>query len=218
MMEQDANEGYLYGVMISDGNLMEYPDHNKYGVRLTVKDSDFALKFKGELELYLGEKVNLNKHKHDKSKQYFKVETQKKANFQKVKQLMEKEIDEFDNKQLLKGIFDSEGSVTTAWRNISPEITIRIVQGKNREEVKKVIQDSNLEHTRTEKNGNDTYHFRGQNGVDLWRYLNGFTIHRKDIQVEAFTELKNFTDENYKKRPTPQNFNLETEETNYDNW
>lgn len=218
MMEQDANEGYLYGVMISDGSLFSYPESHKYGVKLVVKDSDFALKFRGELQQYLGEEVNLGKHKHSKEKQYFKVITQKKANYEKVKELMEKDIEEFRTKDLLKGIFDSEGSVTTNWRNISPELTIRIVQGKNREEIEKVIQNSKLEYTKTERDGNDTYHFRGQKGIALWEYLNGFTIHRKDIQVEAYKELKEFVSENYNRRPNPQNFNLDTEEIQYENW
>lgn len=218
MMEQDANKGYLYGVMISDGSLFSYPEHHKHGVKLVVKDLDFALKFRGELQLYLNEEVNLTKHKHSKEKQYFKVITQKKENYEKVKELMDKDIESFSNKDLLQGVFDSEGSVTTSWRNISPELTIRIVQGKNREQIEKIIEESNVEHTKTTKDGNDTYHFRGQNGVSLWRYLDGFTIHRKDIQVEACEQLKEFVSENYSKRPNPQNFNLETQETEYEEW
>lgn len=218
MMEQDADKSYIYGVMISDGSVFSYPERNKYGVKLVVKDLDFALKFREELQHYLGEEVNLGKHKHSKEKQYFKVITQKKANYEKVKELMDKDISEFETKSLLEGIFDSEGSVTTTWRDISPELTIRIVQGKNRDEIKKVIEDSELHYTKTEKDGNDTYHFRGKYGIALWNYLNGFTIHRKDIQVRAYRELKKLVSENYSRRPNPQNFNLDTEETDYENW
>lgn len=218
-MTEQANQGYLYGVFISDGSVFSYPERKKYGAKLTVKDVDFALKFKEELEKYLGEEININKHKATKvDKKYIRVITQKKENYKKTKELLQKDVNSFKNKDVLKGIFDGEGSVTVSWRNLSPELTIRIVQGKYRKEAETVIENSNLHYTKTEKDGNDTYHFRGQHGVALWHYLGGFTIHRKDIQVKAYQELKKFMEKNYEKRPSPENFNLETQELTYDNW
>ena len=143
---------YLIGVSYGDAYLNCDNKQSHYCFRLTAKDKAFILKFKRCMELLFNRNFKITKVYNKKyDKYYLSVASQRKQevrHIQMIKATLKLDtLDKTKKVQILKGIFDSEASITfynrlrikNGYRYRSPELLIRIAQSKEKGRANKII-------------------------------------------------------------------------------
>lgn len=199
---------YVFGVILGDGTILE--NNSNAWIMLKVKDKEFANRFKEKVEEWSG--LNASKHKRNgREKRFPNGITSKSSDTLGVKlssrnavELIEekiendewiKETDEEGKEELLKGLWDSEGSTrgncTISFYNSDTEI-LDLYKKLVREVIG--VEEFN-EYSR--ENGSVQVSFNGKENVEEFKNKIGFTISRKEISPIEEIEQKSVNGKEY---------------------
>lgn len=203
---------YLVGVALGDGYLSVSPKkyfnghgfYYKYYFTLDVKDKEFALRFKKCLEKVFNIKTNLNTgfwKLNGKKFKRFRVGTQKKdiVNFMvnKLKELKLNDLKRTEKLEILRGLFDSEGSVSVSLKrdkHINSKIQFAQKIGNRGIKIfESCLKTFKISYSKNQY-GNKTYFRINCSSYKRLHDLFGrFTIERKEENFEKWLALKNRT-------------------------
>ena len=195
---------YIIGVCLGDASVLKATYFNKNGYKyekyvlsLTVKDKDFLLKFKNYLEkVFCLSNLKISRVFVKKFKKYYyNVRVQKKEVVEfvlnKVTNLnwIENLPKEY-KKEILRGMFDSDGSVSIDKHKGKPVLVIRFGNYKYPETFEKLINFFELKYRKYKKEKIILFHFVGEKALHFYNLLGEFTIKRKDKIVKDYLKLR----------------------------
>jgi len=186
--EDFLNEAEIIGIMLGDGHIMQ----NNMAIRLRVRELDFAQNFKSLIENTYGINAPLD------NKYYYNCYAYSKLLAQRIIDLTKrnKEIPEFvllgtqDVKaRLLRGFFDSEGSVDTIYNR--RQIVLTQNNQKMLLQIKTLLFDVGIQSKYVKKRiGSDKLIISLLENLKKYYYLIGFSIkYKQDKLNEAISYL-----------------------------
>jgi hypothetical protein len=192
---------YLIGAGLGDGCICTclVRGWEQTTFMLKVKDFDFINKFKDELENVFKRKYNITDYMGQFSR-IFQAGTQAKSEALLIKSYMENEdwiLNSSNRKEVIRGIFDSEGCVNVY--KVDGKDYIRVLIGVVDEIffelIKKLLTMENIKYTTyTAKPSSTSFQksntlcvsLHGLKAINFYKYLGSFTINRKDIIMKDY--------------------------------
>lgn len=199
---------YLIGVAFGDASLSIIPtskQRHKAGFSLTSKDLEFVQAFKEKLESVFKIKAPLREQLNKKySKVYFNSYTQHReiVNFllerRNIRWVQEQTED--CKREILRGMFDSDGSISLYQRRGYYELLIRFGNKRFPDVFEYLIKYFGITYYGKYERETIEFHFWHSNAVEFYKILDYFTIKRKDKIMQRWLNAK-FIPYSYKITP-----------------
>lgn len=195
---------YLYGVYLTDGCISHgfylkkgcKKKDERYQFKIMSKDIEFLEKVKNSFIILYASDATTNIYPRIvKGKIYYTYTLQKRELVKNLeaefKDINIKELNRQNQLEILRGIFDGDGSVMYYFKRKSKQFLIRITQHKTKGKcyniVKSLLDNFNLKYKAYETSFN-MWH---QNAYKFYNLLKPFTIIRKDIIAQKYQPTEN---------------------------